>query len=221
MRKILVAPSLLSADFGNLAKEIKSLEEAGADILHLDLMDGHYVPNLSFGHPIVKRVRELSKLPLDAHLMVSNPDTYIDRLADAGVQMVSFHQECCHHTHRLLQTIKAKGMKCGLALNPATPLNTLDGILPELDYVLLMSVNPGFSGQSFIPSVLPKVRALKGMIQSTGLSTLIEVDGGVSDANSVLLADAGVDILVSASYIFASADYQAAINALRNGHSDQ
>ena len=161
MQQTQIAPSLLTADFGQLAHEIDLLENAKADILHLDVMDGHFVPNLSFGHPVIKYIRSISKLPLDVHLMVTNPDTHIYKLADAGVQMVSFHQECCYHSHRLLQSIRDLGMKCGLALNPGTPLNSLDSILADVDYILLMSVNPGFSGQSFIEATLSKIRILK------------------------------------------------------------
>lgn len=213
MHKILIAPSLLSCDFGRLEQEVSSL--TAADILHLDIMDGHFVPNLSFGYPIVQRIRELSKLPLDAHLMVTNPAEYIDRLAEIGVNWISFHQECDFHSHRLVQRIKAHGIKAGIALNPATPLNTLDSILPELDYVLLMSVNPGFSAQKFIPSVLEKVTSLRQTIAGKNLPTLIEVDGGVNLQTAPQLLQAGADILVSASYIFSSKNYTAAIDSLR------
>lgn len=213
MHKILIAPSLLSCDFGRLEQEVSSL--TAADILHLDIMDGHFVPNLSFGYPIVQRIRELSKLPLDAHLMVTNPAEYIDRLAEIGVNWISFHQECDFHSHRLVQRIKAHGIKAGIALNPATPPNTLDSILPELDYVLLMSVNPGFSAQKFIPSVLEKVTSLRQTIAGKNLPTLIEVDGGVNLQTAPQLLQAGADILVSASYIFSSKNYTAAIDSLR------
>ncbi len=211
----LIAPSVLSADFGCLSQEINLLEQAGADIIHLDVMDGHYVPNMSFGFPVIARVRQITNLPLDAHLMVTNPAVYVDRLAQIGVQMISFHQECEHHSHRLIRHIRSLGIKAGLALNPGTPLHTIECLLPELDFVLLMSVNPGFSGQSFIPAVLDKTRSLQAMIASVRPDILIEVDGGVSNANSGDLTQAGADILVSASYIFSSADYKSAISALR------
>lgn len=213
MNKILIAPSILSCDFGRLEQELNAL--TAADILHLDIMDGHFVPNLSFGYPLVKRIRELTKLPLDAHLMVTNPADYIDRLAEIGVNWISFHQECDFHSHRLVQRIKAHGIKAGIALNPATPLNTLEDILPELDYVLLMSVNPGFSSQSFIPSVLNKVLALRQILTAKSLPALIEVDGGVNQVYAPQLLSAGADILVSASYIFGSDNYSTAIDTLR------
>lgn len=213
MSKVLVAPSVLSADFGFIAQELDKLHTA--DMIHLDVMDGHYVPNLSFGYPLIKRIRQLTSKPLDVHLMVTNPAEYIDRLAEIGVQWISFHQESEYHSHRLLHKIRGLGIKAGLALNPATPLNTLDSILPDLDYVLLMSVNPGFSAQKFIPGVLEKVRKLRAMIDAAGLDTLIEVDGGVNSENAPSLISAGADILVSASYIFNSEDYSKAIENLR------
>lgn len=216
MNKRYIAPSLLSADFARLSVEIHDLERSGADILHLDLMDGHYVPNLSFGYPVIASVTTHCGIDMDAHLMVTNPADYVERLAKLGVKWISFHQECEYHSHRLVHMIKELGIKAGIALNPATPLISLDCILPDLDFVLLMSVNPGYSGQSFITAVLEKVAALKSMITERGLSTLIEVDGGVTDTNSAKLWDAGADILVSASYIFNSGDYAAAIKALRN-----
>jgi len=215
MRKIFIAPSLLSADFSRLGEELSALEAAGADLIHLDLMDGHYVPNLSFGFPLIKTIRSLSKLPLDVHLMVTNPDFHVPLLAEIGVQWISFHQETVFHSHRLIQQIKSHGIKAGLALNPATPINTLDSILPELDYVLLMSVNPGYSAQAFIPFVLDKLQYLSDYRKTRSLSFLIEVDGGVTDQNAQQLISAGADILVSASFIFSSQNYQQAINALR------
>lgn len=215
MQKTQIAPSLLSADFGRLSSEISALEAAHADLLHLDVMDGHYVPNLSFGFPLIKTIKRLSKLPLDVHLMVTNPDFHVPLLAEIGVQWISFHQETVHHSHRLIQQIKAFGIKAGLALNPATPLNTLDSILPELDYVLMMSVNPGYSAQSFIPFVLDKIKDLSQLRQDKHLQLLIEVDGGVSDQNASALVSAGADILVSASFIFSSSDYHQALSALR------
>ncbi len=215
MQKTQIAPSLLSCNFGRLAEEIATLEAAGADILHLDVMDGHYVPNLSFGFPLIRKIRELSKLPLDVHLMVTNPDFHVPELVKIGVQYISFHQETCFHPHRLLHIIKEHGCIAGLALNPATPLNTLDAILPELDYVLIMSVNPGYSAQAFIPAAIDKIHSLAMLRKSQQLSFSIEVDGGVSQNNSQALMDAGADILVSASYIFSQSDYRSAINNLK------
>ena len=212
MKRILIAPSVLSADFGRLAEELQELKISKADVIHLDLMDGHYVPNLSFGFPLVKRIRELTDLPLDAHLMVTNPADYIDRLADIGVQWISFHQETEYHVHRQIQRIKDHGIKAGLAINPGTGVDTIQTVLSELDFVLLMSVNPGYSGQKFIPNVFSKIKLLR---QDYGFVGNIEVDGGVNSDNAPLLIRDGADMLVSASYIFASKSYKTAINSLR------
>ncbi len=209
----IVAASVLSADFSRLADEIGRLHST--DIIHLDLMDGHYVPNLSFGYPLVSCIRGLTDKPLDAHLMVTNPDTYVETLAKIGVQWLSFHQETVFHSHRLVQQIKSFGIKAGIALNPATPIATLDAILPELDFVLVMSVNPGYSAQSFIASAIDKIRALSQIRAGQNLDFLIEVDGGVNADNCADLREAGADILVSASYIFGSQDYDNAINTLK------
>lgn len=209
----MIAPSVLSCDFGRLREEIAAVESA--DVIHLDIMDGHYVPNLTFGYVLLEKIRSLTSLPLDAHLMVTNPASYVERLAKIGVDWISFHQECEFHSHRLVQRIKELGVKAGLALNPAVPLSTLECILPDLDYVLLMSVNPGFSGQSFIPAALEKVRALRNMIDTDKMAALIEIDGGVNGDNAARIRDAGADILVSASYIFGSSNYAAAIKSLR------
>lgn len=215
MHQILIAPSILSADFSRLGDELAALEAAGADLIHLDLMDGHYVPNLSFGFPLIKSIRKHTSLPLDAHLMVSNPSDYVDRLADLGVNWVSFHQDAEIHSHRLLSKIRSLGMKAGLALNPSVCPSSLDWLLPQLDYALLMSVNPGFSGQSFILSVIEKTTMLKAMTDAKAYPIRIEVDGGINDKNAAALIKAGADMLVSASFIFSSGDYRSSINALR------
>lgn len=207
-----IAASILSADFSRLAEEVAQLE--ATDIIHLDLMDGHYVPNLSFGYPLVSSIRKLSPKPLDAHLMVTNPDAYIEPLAQIGIQWLSFHQETVYHSHRLVQQIKSLGIKAGIALNPATPVSTLEDILPELDFVLVMSVNPGYSAQKFIPHAIHKVKQLNEL-KARYPHLLIEVDGGVNGENCRDLIQAGADILVSASYIFGSQDYSRAINSLR------
>jgi ribulose-phosphate 3-epimerase len=213
---VLIAPSILSSDFSELAKEIKAIEKAGADILHLDIMDGHFVPNLTFGYVIVETIAKLTKLPLDAHLMVTNPQDYIDKMAKLGVTYCSFHPETVFHPHRVIQSIKGNGMRAGIALNPGIPVTTLDELLPELDFVLLMSVNPGYSGQQFISPVVEKVQKLRAMIIERNLDTLIEVDGGINNIVALELTSAGADILVSASYIFAHHDYAQAIGSLRN-----
>jgi ribulose-phosphate 3-epimerase len=214
--KVLIAPSMLSADFSKLKDEIARLEIAGADILHLDVMDGHYVPNLTFGNVIIDTIENLTSLPLDTHLMVTNPADYVKSFAKLGVQYFSFHPETVYHPHRLIAEIKEHGMKAGVALNPGTPVFVIEDLLKELDFVLLMSVNPGYSGQSFIPEVVNKIKLLKTIINKRNLNTLIEVDGGVNNMNAIDLIEAGTDIIVSASYIFAQSDYAQAIRSLRN-----
>lgn len=209
----LVAASVLSADFSRLKEEIDALE--AADIIHLDLMDGHYVPNLSFGYPLVQTFRKLSPQALDAHLMVTNPATYVEALAKIGVQWISFHQETVYHPHRLIQEIQAHGIKAGLALNPGTPVSSISALIRDLDYVLVMSVNPGYSAQSFIPSALDKIAELDTLRRTENLDFLIEVDGGVNGDNAEALRQAGADILVSASYILKSTNYTHAINSLK------
>lgn len=210
---IKIAASVLSADFSHLADELRRLQST--DIIHLDLMDGHFVPNLSFGYPLVSCIRSLTEKPLDAHLMVTNPESYVEPLAKIGIQWLSFHQETVYHSHRLVQEIKAHKIKAGIALNPATAIATLDAILPELDFVLVMSVNPGYSAQSFIPSAIDKIRSLARIRESQKLNFQIEVDGGVNGGNCAAIRAAGADILVSASHIFGSQDYDLAINTLK------
>nr|MDK2851140.1 ribulose-phosphate 3-epimerase [Candidatus Cloacimonadota bacterium] len=213
MKHIQIAPSILSADFSHLADEISALKSA--DTIHLDIMDGHYVPNLSFGYPIVRCIRKLTDKPLDAHLMVTNPETYIEPLAKIGIQWISFHQDTVFHSHRLVHQIKSFGIKAGVALNPGTPVNTLGAILPDLDFVLVMSVNPGYSAQKFIPNAIDKVHELNAARDRDALNFLIEVDGGVTGETAEFLRAGGADILVSASYIFSSDDYSKTIEILR------
>jgi ribulose-phosphate 3-epimerase len=213
MKYIQIAPSVLSADFSRLAEEISAL--SAADIIHLDLMDGHYVPNLSFGYPLVSCIRKLTDKPLDAHLMVTNPEDYIEPLSKIGIKWISFHQDAVYHSHRLVHQIKSLGMNAGIALNPATPINSLDAILPDLDFVLIMSVNPGYSAQKFIPNAIEKTQQLSNIRKRESHKFLIEVDGGVNSDNAHLLRAAGADILVSASYIFGSGDYAKSIASLR------
>jgi ribulose-phosphate 3-epimerase len=218
LRKIKVAPSILSADFARLGEEIRAVEAAGADLIHIDVMDGHFVPNITIGPLIVEAARKSTKLPLDVHLMITNPERYVADFAKAGADYLTVHVETAFHLNRLVQSIREHpGVKAGAVLNPATPLSTLDCILPELDLVLLMSVNPGFGGQSFIPSAMDKIRQLRKRIDALGLSTEIEVDGGVKPENAASIADAGADILVAGSAVFGTKDYAAAIKGIR-GH---
>ena len=205
-----LAPSILSADFSRLATEIHAVEKAGATILHVDVMDGHFVPNITIGPPVVRSIRKTTTMRLDAHLMIESPDSFIDEFVDAGADMISVHVEACRHLHRTVTAIKARGRKAGVVLNPATPLGALDEILPETDYVLLMSVNPGWGGQKFIPSVKEKIVALRDRIRRRGLVTAIEVDGGVTRDNAADLVAAGADILVAGSSVFGGGDPQAA-----------
>lgn len=218
MSTIQIAPSLLSADFMNLQKDIAAVEAAGADILHLDVMDGHFVPNLTFGMPLISQIRKATSLPLDVHLMVTNPEEYLPALADLGVEYVSFHQETVFHIHRQIYVLKERGVKAGIALNPATPVSSIEPVISDLDFVLLMSVNPGFGGQKFLPIVYEKIAALKEAALMLNPELLIEVDGGVNSQNAGDLAAVGADILVAGSYVFGSDDYHAAITSLKRNH---
>ncbi|MCF0173548.1 MAG: ribulose-phosphate 3-epimerase [Bacteroidales bacterium] len=206
MTKNIIAPSILSADFGNLKRDIEMLNESQCGWLHLDVMDGVFVPNISFGFPVIKEIARYSKKPLDAHLMIVNPDAYIERFAELGVQYLSVHLEACTHLHRTVQKIKSCGVKAGVAINPHTSVSLLEDILPDLDFVLIMSVNPGFGGQSFIPQAEEKVKKLKQMIQRANADCLIEIDGGVGLDNAARLADAGVDVFVAGSSVFGAAN---------------
>lgn len=215
-RKIKVAPSILSADFSRLGEEIRAVEAAGADLIHVDVMDGHFVPNITIGPLIVQAARKATKLPLDVHLMIENPELYIADFAKAGADYITVHAEAATHLHRLVQSIREhKGVKAGVSLNPATPLEELDFILEELDLVLIMSVNPGFGGQAFIPSALRKIRELRRRIDDRKLSVEIEVDGGVKPENAAEIAGAGADILVAGSAVYGAKDYAAAIRGIK------
>ena len=210
-----IAPSILAADFARLGEEVAQVEAAGADLLHVDVMDGHFVPNLTIGPPVIKALDAVTRLPLDVHLMVCEPDALLPAFIEAGSDNLTVHVEACRHLHRTIQTIKDAGVRASVVLNPATPLYALEEILPELHMVLLMSVNPGFGGQRFIPSTLDKIRALKQQIIARGLHVAIEVDGGVNPSNARAIRDAGADVLVAGTAIFGQPDYGEAIRALR------
>jgi ribulose-phosphate 3-epimerase len=215
-RKIKVAPSILSADFGRLADEIKAVEKAGADLIHIDVMDGHFVPNITIGPLIVEAARKATKLPLDVHLMIDRPEQYINAFAKAGADYLTVHVEATNHLNRLVQMMKEhKGVRAGVSLNPATPLSSLDYILDTIDMVLIMSVNPGFGGQAFIPSSLEKIGRLRKKIEDRGLKVEIEVDGGVKPENAAEIFRAGADILVAGSAVFGHKDYGAVIREMR------
>jgi ribulose-phosphate 3-epimerase len=214
--EIQIAPSILSADFAKLGQEIQDVEQGGADVIHVDVMDGHFVPNITIGPLIVSAIRPHTKLPLDVHLMIEQPDRYIENFAKAGADIITVHAEACTHLHRTIQLIKGCGVKASVALNPATPLQCLDYILEELDMVLIMTVNPGFGGQAFIPSTLSKIKALRTQLDQKGLvSVPIEVDGGIAPGTAASVVQAGASILVAGSAVFGKDNRQAAIQAIR------
>ena len=204
---IRIAPSILSANFTRLEEDIKAAENAGAHLLHIDVMDGHFVPNITVGYSVVAAIRKITRLPLDVHLMIEDPDKFIKEFADAGADFLTIHCEASVHLHRTVQLIKQTGTKAGVSINPGTPVAFLDSILSDVDLVLLMSVNPGFGGQQFIPSTLKKLKVLKKMTTDAGIAPLIEIDGGVNLKNAKEIADAGADILVMGSAFFNSGNY--------------
>ena len=213
MKKI--APSILSADFSRLGEEIRAIEQAGADYVHIDVMDGHFVPNITIGPLIVEAARRVTALPLDVHLMIEHPDSYIPDFAAAGADIIVVHAEAVNHLHRTVQLIRSLGKKAGVSLNPATSLNCLEYVLDDLDLVLLMTVNPGFGGQSFIDACLPKVHALRAMLDRRGSEAELEVDGGVKVSNIAAIAHAGADVFVAGSAVFGSGDYAATIAEMK------
>ena len=215
MRSTMIAPSILSADFTRLGDEIRAVEQAGADVIHVDVMDGHFVPNITMGPMVVKAVRKVTRLPIDVHLMISNPDQYIESFSDAGADWITVHVEACTHLHRTIAAIKALGKKAGAVLNPATSLTTLDYVLEEVDLVMLMSVNPGFGGQSFIESSLGKISDLRAAFDRVNPDAGIEVDGGVSPATIERIAAAGANIFVAGSAVYSKDNYGAVIDELR------
>jgi len=211
-----IAPSILSADFSRLGDEIKAVEDAGADWIHVDVMDGHFVPNITVGPPVIESIRKVTKLPLDVHLMIEHADCYVKSFAEAGADLLTVHVEACPHLNRTLQTIRELDVRAGVVLNPATPLSSLEEVLHEIDMVLLMSVNPGFSGQSFIPSILDKASNLRDIMSHYEDEIEMQVDGGVRVDNAGKIKEAGASVLVAGSAIFNSKDYKKTIQQLRD-----
>lgn len=214
--KPIIAPSVLAADFANLQRDIEMINQSDADWFHIDIMDGVFVPNISFGMPVLDAIRKHAKKTIDVHLMIIDPDRYIKTFAALGSHVLTVHYEACTHLHRTLQAIKAEGMKAGVALNPHTSINLLEDVIQDIDLVCLMSVNPGFGGQSFIENTYDKVKKLKELIHSKGAKTIIEIDGGVTTANAKKLTDAGADVLVAGSFVFNSKDPIQTIKELKN-----
>ena len=216
---IKLAPSILSADFARLLEDVKKVEKAGCEYLHIDVMDGHFVPNITLGPGIVKSLRKDVNMVFDAHLMIENPDNYIKEFADAGCDIIVVHQEACTHLHRTIQNIKSHGIKAGVALNPATPIETIKYVLQDVDMVLLMSVNPGFGGQSYIPVVTEKIKELKALIDEMNLDIDIEVDGGVKPSNIAEVVNAGANVIVAGSAIVNAGNIDEAVKSLRENAS--
>lgn len=216
MKNAIVAPSLLACDFANLQREIEMVNASEADYFHVDIMDGVFVPNISMGLPVVEAIQKHAKKPLDVHLMIVQPERYVEAFRQAGAEIISVHVEACPHLHRNVQQIHGLGAKAGVAINPHTPINSLENIIADIDLVCIMSVNPGFGAQKFIPHTYEKIKALKELIVKTGSKALIEIDGGVNLQNARLLLDAGADVLVAGSFVFSAKDPSATITALKS-----
>lgn len=212
---IRIAPSILSADFAHLARDVAAAEAGGADLIHVDVMDGHFVPNLTIGPPVIRAVRRIAQVPLDVHLMVQNPDPYLGAYVEAGAAMVSVHVEVLPHLHRTIAAIKALGAAAGVVLNPSTPVSAIEEVAGDVDFVLVMSVNPGFGGQSFIPRALDKVRAVRSLLDRAGTGAFVEIDGGVDRDNIAQVVAAGASVVVAGQAVFGHADAAAAVRALR------
>ncbi len=217
VKTIRIAPSILSADFGRLAEEVRAVEAGGADLVHVDVMDGRFVPNLTIGPVVVKAVRAATQLPVDVHLMIAEPERYVESFREAGADLISVHAEACLHLHRAVEQIRASGARASVAVNPATPLSAIEWVLDDLSMVLLMTVNPGFGGQRYIPQVTRKIAALRALLDRRGLDVDLEVDGGVHPATIGAAAAAGANVFVAGSAVFEAPDYRAAIRALRAG----
>lgn len=211
----IIAPSILSADFSRLGEEIAAIEKAGADWVHIDVMDGHFVPNITIGPAVIASLRKTTRLPFDVHLMITNPERYIDAFADAGSDVITVHVEAASHLHRTIALIKGKGLKAGLSVNPATPLSQLETIITDLDLLLVMTVNPGFGGQKFISAMLPKIEKARNLIDAMAPHAILEVDGGITAENIKSVSDAGADVFVAGSAVFGSGDYENAIRRLK------
>ncbi|MEN7549357.1 ribulose-phosphate 3-epimerase [Rapidithrix thailandica] len=214
--KSIVAPSILAADFNNLQRDIEMVNESEADLIHFDVMDGTFVPNISFGIPVLEAVNKIAKKPIDVHLMIVNPEQHLEAFKNAGADYISVHYETCPHLHRTVYQIKELGCKAGVVLNPHTPVSLLEGVITDVDFVLLMSVNPGFGGQKFIPHTYQKVKDLKKMIRESGSKALIEIDGGVDASNAKALVEAGADMLVAGSYVFKHPQPKEAISSIKH-----
>jgi ribulose-phosphate 3-epimerase len=214
MKKI--APSILSADFSRLAEEMAAVEKAGADLIHIDIMDGHFVPNITIGPAVIASLRKTTRLPFDVHLMIENPERYIESFVKAGSDMITVHVEAAHHLHRTITLIKEQGVKAGVSLNPATPLMQIEPILSEVDYLLIMTVNPGFGGQKFLDGLLPKIKKARELIRNTAPDVFIEVDGGITLDNIAVVAEAGAEIIVAGAAIFGGGDYGKTISKMKS-----